>query len=109
MGHIATARRMLGTFASCGAENFVITKTELEWPGHKKVIWGKTYSADELRQTLPAIVRTAARRQPVTVPDGRKIVAGENVIIRPFGRNTAFIQLDDLAPEQLDKVRAAAC
>jgi hypothetical protein len=109
MGDIIAARRMLGTFASCGAENFVITKTELEWPGHKKVIWGKTYSADELRQMLPAIVRTAAKRQPVTGPDGRKIGAGENVIIRPFGRNTAFIQLDDLAPEQLDKVRAAAC
>jgi hypothetical protein len=109
MGDIATARRMLETFASCGAQSFVITKTELEWPGHKKVIWGKTFPLDELREKLPAMVRTAAKRQLVTVPDGRKVSAGENVIIRPLGRNTAFIQLDDLTPEQLGKVRDAAC
>jgi len=38
MGDIAAAQRMLDTFASCGAESFVITKTKLEWPGHKEVI-----------------------------------------------------------------------
>jgi hypothetical protein len=31
------------------------------------------------------------------------------VIMRPFGRNTAFIQLDDLAPDNLQRVRDAAC
>jgi hypothetical protein len=41
MGDIAAALRMLDTFASCGAQSFVVTKTELEWPGHKKVKWGK--------------------------------------------------------------------
>jgi RepB DNA-primase from phage plasmid len=109
MGDIAAAFRMLDTFASCGAESFVITKTELEWPGHKKVIWGKTYPLDELRQKLPAMVRTAAERHPVTLPDGGAMMSGENLIMRPFGRNTAFVQLDDLAPEQLKQVRDAVC
>jgi RepB DNA-primase from phage plasmid len=106
---IAAARHMLETFASCGADSFVITKTRLEWPGHKDVKWGKTYSLDELRQKLPEMVRTASRREPEILPDKRKVWAGENVIMRPFGRNVAFVQLDDLAPEQLDKVRDAAC
>jgi hypothetical protein len=100
---------MLETFASCGAQSFVITKTKLEWPGHKEVKWGKTYSLDELRQRLPAMVRMSARREEETVPDGRRVSAGENLIMRPFGRNVAFIQLDDLAEEQLDKLRDAAC
>ena len=109
MGDIAAARRMLDTFASCGAESFHITKTKLEWPGHKEVIWGKTFPLEELRAKLPAMVRTAALRRPTIVPDGRKIWAGENLIMRPFGRNTAFIQLDDLAHDQLQQVRDAAC
>jgi RepB DNA-primase from phage plasmid len=109
MGDTTAAQRMLETFARCGAESFFITKTELEWPGHKKAIWGKTYSLDELRAKLPAMVRTAANHRPVTLPDGKTTLAGENLIMRPIGRNTAFIQLDDLAPEQLNRVRDAAC
>ena len=42
-------------------------------------------------------------------PEGRKVWAGENLIMRPIGTGTAFIQLDDLAPGQLDRVRDAAC
>ena len=38
---------MLDIFASCGAQSFVLTKTELEWPGHKKLKWGKTYSLEK--------------------------------------------------------------
>jgi hypothetical protein len=109
MGDIAAARRMLDTFASCGADSFVITKTKLEWPGHKEVKWGKTYGLAELRSKLPNMVRIAGCRRSEIGPDGSVVPAGENVIIRPFGRNVAFVQLDDLAPEQLDKVRDAAC
>jgi RepB DNA-primase from phage plasmid len=101
--------RMIDTFASVGANSFVVTKTEPEWPGHKKKIWGKSYSIDALREKLPGIVRTAAIRHPVTLPDGQKIMAGENVIIRPTGPDISFIQLDDLkTPEQIEHVRPAA-
>src|ERR1035441_947131 len=109
MGDTAAALRMLNTFASCGAQSFVVTKTELEWPGHKKVKWGKTYSTEELRQKLPSMVRTAAIRRPVALPDGGTMMAGENLIMRPSGASTAFVQLDDLMPEQLDRLREAAC
>jgi hypothetical protein len=103
------AFRMLDTFASCGADSFVVTKTELEWPGHKKKIWGRTYSTEELRHKLPAMVRTAALRHPMRLPDGETMMAGENLIMRPRGASVAFLQLDDLAPEKLDRVRDAAC
>ena len=58
------AQKMLDLFTSVGARSFVITKTELEWPHHKKVKWGKTYSAAELRNLLPAMVRTAPDPTP---------------------------------------------
>jgi hypothetical protein len=103
------AFRMVDTFASCGANSFVVTKLELEWSGHKKAKWGKHYSLESLREKLPAIVRTATIRHRVRQPDGQDVMAGENVIIRPTGPNVAFIQLDDLkTPEQLERVRPAA-
>lgn len=107
MGDTAAALRMLDTFASCGAQSFIITKTELEWQGHKKVKWGRSYFTEELRQKLPAMVRTAAIRRPVPLPDGGTMMAGENLILRPIGAGTAFVQLDDLNAEQLDRIRPA--
>ena len=107
MGDTAAALRMLDTFASCGAESFFVTKTELEWPGHKQVKWGKEYLADDLRRLMPAMVRTAAIRRSYQLPDGERMMAGENVIIRPIGQGVAFVQLDDLNVEQLDRVRPA--
>ena len=104
------AFRMFDIFASCGAQTFVVTKTELEWPGHKKKKWGKTYSLDALREKLPGIVRTADITYPAHLPDGQQVMAGENVILRPIAADTAFIQLDDLKTQkQLDQVRPAAC
>jgi RepB DNA-primase from phage plasmid len=100
---------MLYIFASCGAQTFVVTKTELEWKEHKKRIWGKTYSLDTPREKLPQILRTADIKRPVTLPEGQEVMAGENVIIRPMSPDTAFVQLDDLkTQEQLDRVRPAA-
>lgn len=109
MTNLDEAFRMLDTFASCGATSFFVTKTELEWPQHKKVKWGKSYSLEALREKLPGIVRTAAKRHPVALPDGQEMLAGENVIIRPTGPGVAFVQLDDLTtPEQLERIRPAA-
>jgi hypothetical protein len=103
------AFRMLDIFASCGAQSFVVNKLELEWPDHKKNIWGKHYSLDGLREKLPGIVRTAAIRRPYSLPDGQEVMAGENVIVRPTGPGVAFVQLDDLkTAEQLERVRPAA-
>jgi len=47
------AFRMLDIFASCGAQSFVLTKTELEWEKHKKVKWGKPFSLDCAINCLP--------------------------------------------------------
>jgi len=100
---------MLDIFASCGAQSFVLTKTELEWQGHKKLKWGKTFPLDILRQKLPAIVRTASTKHSTVLPEGGEAEAGENVIIRPMSPDTVFVQLDDLkTKEQIDRVRPAA-
>jgi RepB DNA-primase from phage plasmid len=107
--NLSEAFRMLGIFASCGAQSIVLTKTELEWKGHKKVKWGKTYSLEALREKLPQILRTADIKRPVTLPEGQIAMAGENVIIRPTSPDIAFVQLDDLkTQEQLERVRSAA-
>jgi hypothetical protein len=67
--NIDEAFRMVDTFARYGANSFVVTKTELEWPGHKKAKWGKHDSLESLREKSAAIVRTAAIRHPVKIPD----------------------------------------
>jgi len=94
---------MLDAFISVGAQSFVVTKTDLL----QTVKWGKTYSAAELREKLPAMVRTAAKRRPFSLPGGETIPAGENLILRPKGRGVAFVQLDDLREDQLDRIRTA--
>lgn len=98
------AKRMVEIFASVGARSFVVTKTDI----NQQLIWGRTYSAAELYEKLPAMVRTAAIRKPCMLPDGRTVEAGENLIIRPTGSAVQLIQLDDLNTEQLIRVRPVA-
>ncbi|HEX3747658.1 MAG TPA: recombinase family protein [Bryobacteraceae bacterium] len=102
--NIKEAERMLDLFTSVGARSFVVTKLDVE----QKLIWGKTYSAVELRDKLPAMVRTAAARNPHKLASGETVMAGENLIVRPTGPDVVFVQLDDLSAEQLDRVRPAA-
>ncbi len=102
------AQRMLDLFCSVGARSFVVTKTELEWPGHKKAKWGRTYSVAELRGKLAGMVRTASIRTPYRLDDGRIVMAGENLIVRPTGPEVRFVQLDDLKPDLLSRLRPAA-
>ncbi len=105
MSDIAAALRMLDSFTSVGARSFVVTKTDI----NQEVLWGKTYRGDDLRGLMPAMVRTAARRnKPCEISEDRKVMAGENLIIRPLGEGVAFVQLDDLNADQLDRVRPAA-
>lgn len=104
MGDTAAALRMLDTFTSVGATSFVVTKTDI----NQQLLWGKTYQTGDLQRLMPAMVRTAAIRKPIQTPEGETIMAGENLIIRPKGPGVAFVQLDDLNSEQLDRVRPAA-
>jgi hypothetical protein len=101
---IKAAQHMLDTFTSVGADSFVVTKTDIL----QAVKWGKHYSAAELPEFLPPMVRTAAIRRRCRISDTETIMAGENLIIRPIGKDVAFLQLDDLAAEQLERVRPAA-
>lgn len=101
---IKEAERMFDLFTSVGARSFVITKTDIE----QKLIWGKSYTAAQLREKLPAMVRTAEIRKSHHLPDGQTVMAGENLIVRPTGPEVTFVQLDDLSTEQLARVRPAA-
>ena len=100
---IREAERMLDLFISVGARSFVVTKLDVE----QRHLWGKPYSASELRDKLPAMVRTAATRRPHHLPSGQTVMAGENLIVRPTGGVT-FVQLDDFPPEALFLVRDAS-
>jgi hypothetical protein len=100
---INEAERMVNLFTSVGAHSFVVTKLDVE----QKLLWAKTYTAVELREKLPAMVRTGAIRKPHKLASGQTVVAGENLIVRPVG-DIAFIQLDDLSAEQLERVKPAA-
>jgi hypothetical protein len=103
MGDTAAALRMLDTFTSVGARSFVVTKTDV----NQQLLWGKTYQTGDLHRLMPAMVRTAAIRKLCQTPEGKTVTAGENLIIRPTGLGVAFVQLDDLNSEQLDRVRPA--
>lgn len=94
MIHAEEAQRMLDAFTSVGAERFFVTKTNVR--DDKRLAWPT--SPERLREVLPAVLRAATVRKPCHVGAGRTIMAGENVIVRPMGRTTALIQLDDLPP-----------
>jgi hypothetical protein len=100
---IREAERMIDLFTSVGARSFVVTKLDVA----QTHLWGKPYSAAELRDKLPAMVRTAAIRRP-TICEGKTVSAGENLIVRPTGPEVTFVQLDDLTAEQLERLRPVA-
>ena len=107
---IGEALRMIDIFASVGATRFHVTKTDI----NHKLLWGKSYTPDELRQTLPATVRVAETLRESTILDKKtgsptgKVRAGANLMVRPMTTTSAFIQLDDLAEEKLALVRPVA-
>lgn len=87
----SAAQAMLDTFASVGATRFDVTRTtrtgDKEW-------FRRSVSLADLAHTLPAMLDAAT--------------AGErNVIARPHGPGVSFIQLDDLAADQLRRVAPA--
>jgi hypothetical protein len=104
MNSLAEGLRMLHLFESVGADRFYVTK--LNVLEKKTRAWPAT--PERLRQTLPAILSAAAARKVCRTADGQTIVAGESVIVRPMSHATAFIQLDDLSADQLDRIRPVA-
>jgi hypothetical protein len=101
---IEEARRMIDAFTSVGAREFFVTKLDI----NQRLKWGKLYLTAELKNLLPAMIRTATERKPVTLENGDKVTAGENLIVRPTGPEVSFVQLDDLSADQLERVRPAA-
>jgi RepB DNA-primase from phage plasmid len=82
------ARQMLDICASVGARAVDLTLTNSA--GEKK--WfRRDLSLSDLARTLPAMLDDAAIKKC-------------NVIIRPHGAGMMFLQLDDLAPDQLARV-----
>jgi hypothetical protein len=100
---------MIDTFASVGANRIHVTKTDI----NGTLLWGKSYSPEDLRKVLPAMIRVAEKLEDCDILDKSGNVAGQvkaggNLMVRPMSDTTAFIQLDDLTEAKLDRVRPAA-
>lgn len=80
-----STQRMLDTFASVGATHFSVTWTNLQDQPRRS---RKGMTKSEITRALPAMLDAAARDQL-------------NLIVRPYGRNVWFIQLDDLKAAHL--------
>src|SRR5271165_1163353 len=85
------AQAMLDIFASVGADHFDVTRTtaagDKDW-------FRRGVSLADLARTLPAMLDAAIAEQ-------------RNVIVRPHGAGVSFLQLDDLAADQLPALRPA--
>ena len=79
------ARRMLDIFASVGATGFNVTWTNLQDQPRRS---RKGMSVAEITRAMPRMLDAA-------------IADTLNLIVRPYGRDVWFIQLDDLKAEQL--------
>jgi hypothetical protein len=120
VAQVDEALRMLDTFISVGARSFVVASLDINqatiWPLPYHLKSGMKYPRAEdahfegakLRKILPEMMRLAAIRKPCSLKDGTIVEAGDNLMIRPTGPNVRFVQLDDLSPERLDRVRPAA-
>lgn len=86
------ALRMLDLFASVGADAFDITHINL---AQEKRGFRPAQSVAEAKTSMPYLVPNAARRQ-------------NNIIIRPRSQAVKLVQLDDLTPENRDRIAPAA-
>ena len=108
---ITEAMKMLEAFTSVGAERFHVTFTNLR---EDETGFFKNRTVPSMRYNLPAWVRRAGERKPITLPATEKApelacLAGENLIIRPYAPPAVvLVQLDDLEQQQLERVRSAA-
>ena len=88
---VAEASVMLDLFQGLGAQSFSLTFTDDKG---RKVAFKRNRSIESLRSQLPSLLFTSCEKRL-------------NVIVRPIAqRKLSLIQLDDLSPSQLDRVRA---
>jgi hypothetical protein len=105
------AQRMLEAFTSVGADRFHVTFTNLR---EEETGFFKNRTVPSMRYNLPAWVKRAGERHPITLPATEKepeqtILAGGNLILRPYTPPAVvLVQLDDLEQKQLERVRPAA-
>ena len=90
--HAQAAQAMLDAFMSVGADRFVLTWRTLQ---DEEIAVRKHWSAGYIGCNLPRLLSTAEARQL-------------NLIIRPVSPRGFFLQLDDLSPETLERVRPLA-
>jgi hypothetical protein len=87
-----------------------VTKTDL----NGILQWGKAYSLEDIRRVLPPMIRVASKLEECDILQKKtkkslgKTRAGGNLMVRPFSDTTAFIQLDDLTEDKLDRVHPVA-
>jgi hypothetical protein len=86
------AQRMGDTFASLGVNAFDVTETDID--GHKQV-FRRDQTVEQLQQWMPRLMESAIGRQ-------------YNIIARPKGATVELVQLDDLSPAALQRVKTAA-
>jgi RepB DNA-primase from phage plasmid len=80
------------TFASLGVNVFDVTETDID--GHKQV-FRRDQRVEQLRWWMPHLMASAMEHQ-------------RNLIVRPKGAIVELVQLDDLNPAGLDRVKAIA-
>jgi len=91
--HIRAALEMVELFASVGAERFELTHTNLDQES-RGCRHGQT--VEQIKTSLPYLIPSSFRRQ-------------NNVILRPHNTaSAAFIQLDDLKAEGIERVKPVA-
>jgi hypothetical protein len=107
---LTAARDMLDAFTSVGADRFHVTFTNL---AEEETGFFKNRTVPSMRYNLPGWMGRAATAKPITLaatentPE-QTVSAGENLIIRPYTPPAVvLVQLDDLKPPQLERVRPA--
>ncbi len=89
---LKAALAMLDCFERTGANRYDLTITNAQ--GQKIRFRPNVFSAD-LRHTLPALLDEGTSK-------------GQNIIVRPRGPGTQFIQLDDLGASGIEQIETAA-
>jgi hypothetical protein len=83
---------MLETFASLGVHAFDITESDIDG---RKLGFRRGQRVDQLRRWMPHLMASAIERQ-------------HNIIARPKGATVELVQLDDLGPARLERMKTSA-